>query len=318
MLFDEFFRENSGAKLNAKNSFQIDFDQLNTWVAEVETSASPPEIVAFAGTFAQHLTHITFYQFRAKLNEAAHELRRRVEILRPSRTYLVAGRDYRKSETWVALLCWSVLRSFVTDIVSDPTEITEWERTIVIYVDDVCYTGEAIYSSLSQVSADFTTNSRCFILVPYLSDAAQDRIRAISPSVKLLHSTVTLKTLKQCLQLDGHDSEKILTVLRQSPWRDAYDVLGSHSLVYFDHKFTNPITAPSRIFADLPVLDANGLVVETFHAVDDGNQENESRSVAFYKTIPYTFRGSRLKIEGDLFTTLDGIIAKSKSKFYFV
>jgi hypothetical protein len=313
VLFDEFFRENVGAKLVTTQSYQIDFDQLNTWVAEVETSNSPPEIAAFAGTFAQHLTHITFYQFRAKLNEAAHELRHKVEILRPRRTYLIVGRDYRASETWVALLCWSVLRSIVTDVVIDATQITDWERTVAIYVDDVSYSGGAISDELEQLATDLTMNSRCFVLVPYLSDAARDRIKAISPSVKLLHSTNALKTLSQCLELDGRDSEKILAVLRQPPWLNAYKVRGTHSLVYFDHKFTDPIAAP--LVSDLPVVETDGRIVETFRIIND-DQENRPRAVAFYKTIPYTFRGSRLKSEGDLFIALDSIVTKGKSKLY--
>lgn len=313
MLFDEFFRENTGAKLTTSESFQIDFDQMNTWVAEVETSGSPPEIVAFAGTFAQHLTHITFYQFRAKLNEAAHELRRKVEILRPRRTYLIVGRNYRKSETWVALLCWSVLRSIVTDVVIDATQITDWERTVAIYVDDVSYTGETISNELEQLAADLTANSRCFVLVPYLSDAARDRIRAISPSVKLLHATTALKTLSQCLELDGRDSEKILAVLHQPPWLNAYKVRGTHSLVYFDHKFTDPVAAP--LVSDLPVVDTSGRIIETFRIINE-DQENRPRAVAFYKTIPYTFRGSKLKSQGDLFIALGSIVSKSKSKLY--
>ena len=311
MLFDEFFRENSGAKLFASSTLEIDTDQLNTWESEVETSGSPEEIVSFAHTFAQHLTHITFYQFRSKLNEAAHEIRRKIEILKPNKVYLVVDGDWRRSNIWIALLCWSVLRSVVTDVVTDPGDVSDWQRTIAIHLGDASLDGEEIYDELSKVSESSELNSRYFILVPYLGSAAKTKLATLAPFVKLLQTTVEIKTLKECLELDGYDSEEVLAVLNESPWKKAYTIDRSHSLIYFDHE----PTAPSKVLTKLPVLDADGVIVAKFRVVTEENQENAPSPLPFYKTIKYTFRGSKLK-EGNLFAAFDGIIKKAKSKFY--
>jgi hypothetical protein len=258
--------------------------------------------------------HITFYQFRSKLNEAAHELKRKIEMLRPNKTYLVVDGDLHRSNVWLALLCWGVLRSVVTDVVTDPADISDWQRTIAIHLGDSSLDGEEIYAQVGKVVDFSELNSRYFILVPYLGGAAKAKLGASAPFVKLLQTTVEIKTLRECLELDGYKSEEVLAMLDKDPWRKAYAIGGSQSLTYFDHE----PAAPSKVLTKLPVLDSDGSVITKVRVVTEANRENAPTSLPFYQTIKYTFRGSKLKGEGDLFAIITNIIGKAKSKIYSI
>lgn len=319
MLFAKFHEENKGAKLMLDRTYDINIDQLNAWAQAVARSGSPPEIVTFASTFQQHLLHISFSSFHRALNESAVETKKHIEKYKPIKTYLMIDGSFRKSNTWVALLAWQVLADVVTDIVTDPMQIPEqeWEQNIaVIHLDDMSYSGKQMSSTIMPVADLLNETSHYFVLVPFMGTLAKQTISSMSPYLQFLQSTKYIKNLDEYLSEDGAKSYLVLQKLKEAPWNKVYGAIGGQNLIYFDHKLADVVSIPSKMFAGLYVLNGNGKVIGEYKAIrncenaiyktNNGQLVDASTTVvdfdddgtcpvAFYKTIPYTYKGVLLK-----------------------
>lgn len=319
-LFDQFYDENRGAKLRPTQDYSINIEQLNGWVSAVNSSDSPKEVAELANTFAMNLTHVGFNYFHMKLNQVAQDVRVKIEAIKPFKTYAIINMNYRKSTTWVALLVWDVLRSVVTDIVSDPRHIPveEFEQPLaIIHMDDMSYSGTQMGETVDLGVGLFdSVKTHYYVLVPFLGKRAKQHLTSVWKHLKFSSYTTEMATLGDFFKWSGYDGYEIVKKLGQPTWYRLYPVRLPHNLVYFDHKLADALSVPTKMFAALYVADADGKVLQTFHPIrgcEDNVYKNDTGKlltpdtsvndweqasacpVSFYKGINYTFNDISLE-----------------------
>jgi hypothetical protein len=319
-LFDQFYDENRGDKLYPTKNYNINIEQLNAWAAAVNRSNCPEEVIALANTFALNLTHIGFNYFYMKLNQVAHDVRAKIEALKPNKVYALINMNYRKSPTWVALLIWDVLRDLVTGVVTDPRHIPleEFEQPLaIIHMDDMSYSGTQMGDTVDLgVGLYDDAKTHYYVLVPFMGTGAKRHLVRVWKHLKFSTYTTEMATLNTFLTWGGYDSLKVLKKLDEPVWHRLYPIRLPHNLIYFDHKLADALSVPTKMFAALYVADAQGKVLETFHPIrgcednvyktDTGKvltpgtsvndwEQASACPVSFYKGINYTFNGVSLE-----------------------
>lgn len=334
-LFDEFWQENHGSKLVVPETYPINRVELDRWAEEMQRAPGPPELGQFAQCFAQRLHHVSFERFRLRLRVVADEIVADIEQNPKEKVYLLIDGDIRKSNTWIALLCWRILRPVVTDIVRDLSQIPnqEWDDISIIHLDDMSYSGNQMANAISRGLIFLSEDTRYYMLIPYIGVAAKTLLTDLTDHLIFLPSTRVVKTIRMYLEQDGYNSDAILKVLGTQPWLRFYGVREWHVPIYFDFKLADALSIPNKMLAALYVFDENQKVKFTFHPItgcedtlyktktnDDLSPtvmapdflDEHTCPPAYYKRILYTFHGE--KVEKSSRNILEILNAMSKPK----
>jgi hypothetical protein len=326
VLFDAFYDENGGRRLFMRKTFPLNSDQLKAWEFDMENSANPTEIIQFSKTFVQHLRHVSFSEFENRLFKVAQSITEKIKRADVTKVYLLIDGGLDKSNTWVALLCWSFLREVVTDVVNRAVDIPneDWrEGCAVIHPDDMSYSGTQMAEVIDRIPKKYLDiDSNYYMLIPYIGSAAKARLAKASSNLRFSKATKVIPTLKEYLELDGYDSDKIIAMLedRQQPWALRYGARGTYNLIYFDHKLADALSIPNKMLAALYVFDTEGKVKSTYHPIrgcEDAVYKDKwtgedlgpnlqvmdydakaTCPMAFYKSIPYKFKNVEIKQRG--------------------
>lgn len=330
-LFEKFYKENYGPKLFPTQEYDLNYSQLTAWELEIEKTAASPNLAKFARVFTQNLKYVSFTQFNSVLYQVANEIVARIRDDSPKKVYALIDGNIRKSNTWVALLCWEVIRSVVTDVVTDPFCIpkADFQDTIaIIHMDDMSYSGLQMSEAIDYMLPNFQEDTTFYYpLIPYMGTTAQKRLLKTWPHLRFSRHTLVIQSLADLIEVAGYNKKEILRTLKLTPWKKLYEIKGGLILIYFCHKLADGFSIPSKMLANLYVADSEGRVTKTFHPIHNcedtvyrsegqtlrpelysfGFDENATCPRSFYKFIQYTFDGKLLTEE---FSSVIELISK--------
>lgn len=318
-LFEKFYKENYGPKLFPDKEYDLNYSQLTAWELEMEKTAASPDLVKFARVFTQNIKYVSFTQFHSVIYQVANEIVARIRDDAPKKVYALIDGHARKSNTWVALLCWEVIRPVVTDVVNSPFLIPEadFQDTIaIIHMDDMSYSGMQMGDTIEYIAPNFQEGTTYYYpLIPYMGITAKKHLLSIWPHLRFSGHTLVIQSFAHFIEAAGYNKKQILKTLDQEPWKLLYGIEGDHILIYFCHKLADSVSIPNKMLAGLYVADSEGKVTKTFHAIHncedavyqttDGEvmgpqtvvgdfEDDKTCPLAFYKFIQYTFDGKPL------------------------
>ena len=335
MRFDDFFMENTGPHLDVKKIYNIDHMEIDRWFHElVESNLHPEWFLQFISMIVKNLRHISYSEFKDRLLRVARDAVDHVKATAPTRVYLVVAGNTYKSNAWVSLLCWPILRSVVTDVVGSFLDIPidDIEGACVLVPDDMSYSGTQILRDIWEERDEydllFETDEEkplrlplldsYVLLVPFIGTAALKWAKSYE-GVRIMENTEVILDIDSLwnqvtLHFDDYRGD-IWEVLRKGYYKKLYKFVPGQCCVYFDHKHAVWVSTTANLFYALWVLNEDSTVKGPWFAIEGHKPvpwkssrtieeawatvepENEATAhpPSFYKYLTYTFRGKPME-----------------------
>ncbi len=324
-------------------SYPISQSNLMRWVdlmKEASIKYDDKCIYEFALQFAKNLTHISFDDFYQQLRKVCIDLLMILEGSDKSAneegergnkiSILVIAGELNKSNTWVSLLVYNILKDKIKYVVSSKyckKMYKLFPEAIFIHPDDCSYSGSQITSDLyvGQCSSiDDIKGIQYYITCPYVSNNAKETIQSTTP-VKFLDSTVFFNSLRgnreeeERKRRENRDNERTECEMKMNTTVnllfDNYKEDKELCTIYFDHKLADGASIFQKIIAlgvyytdDFKTIKNNikGLIhnceydtsfldLSKLNTYDLSSIYKNMCPPAFYKTINYTLGGETIK-----------------------
>lgn len=327
-LFNAFYEENKDKILmDEKKSYPIDTDALMEWT--LAFPAKKTYLILMAQIVSKSLRHVGFEEFYGILRMSAVEIAQ-AAMFENKKIVLVITDKIKKSNTWVALLVWSVLREQVGDITHIVDYVTDAAYSRIfpkgvfyVHVDDASYSGLQISLDLSKNLPTLDRSedrrgghSEYYILAAAISETARNLIQEVVPVVKFPQRALTFKNMyahAKDLLPEGDTVDQFFKKFR-GPTSRIYQFNKNVHALYFDHKLPDGVSIIQKILALAPVLEdettgtvslrsiIKGCDVSDYTVRGDPVDGERAKKLisdfdyngtcprAFYKTITYTFK----------------------------
>lgn len=350
IAFDRFYNENKN-KLHMKTTHPINNKALQEWQTSLEDNADGVRMLG--RLIGIGLTHISFKHFLGVLRKAALEVvflceREQRKII------LFIDDNYLKSNTWVALLVWPLIKHHVIfvshEITIELLQAINNENLVVVHVDDGSFSGTQIVLTLTNQVMNYVGHNqdhvKWFILVASLSQTAKTRILTDGSEFVLFpNNVITFDNIgEQARSLMGDEFWLFELTMKDKAYEDIYMASNLVHTIYFDYKLPDALSTIQKIIAIAPDIDTSTNKITTRSLIvgcspsdykSDGLPLNPSKPyvdfddnatcpIAFYKTIQYTWEGQLLRDGSDpkellsylLSTTVGCSICKQHAAFY--
>lgn len=262
--FDRVYELNaSKIMMPESNTYPLDRDAIAEWISGLRSTGAPTAVVDFAIFFQNNARHISFKEFYANLTASAQQLQSECEADNGVIVSLVPS-DQKKSNYWVNLLIWPIIRKHVVRI----TLGLNWELAVrypdvnvrYLYADDAAYSGEQASGKLTFYNPTIPPpNLRACVLIPFITEGARS---LISDTIsKRMISVEFFKARDDPRQLHDSFTSKQLSEVRAYP--GFAKLFPTQALLYFDHKLPDTISAPDFLFALGPVYIASSETFQT-------------------------------------------------------
>lgn len=278
-----FYTENSD-KLFPIETYPINEDNFDKWIQ----SSKDEDEKEFRLLFRKYTTHISFNSFYERLQSLCADIEYHIKENKIENVVLIIDQPLDKSNTWISLLIFGILKKYITLIVSsisDPRIFDSDKKTLCIYGDDCSYTGQQLsvflYSGLN-VLKDYP-NIQIFLAVPYMSEYAIKKLKKISKELYISDSIYKFKSLRDNLGI----------VKRRKSANT------QQCTIYFDHKLADIISVYQNVYAY--GVEGNSLIkgcgiyrkVLEYQTSEDLNKDlkEEMCPLPFYKYVNYTYKG---------------------------
>lgn len=300
-LFDKFYEENKD-KIKMNTTYPINYEALAEWQTALRKG---PETLQQLGRYiAIGLKHVSFGEFYETLIRGAYEATSLCERENRKIILFIDG-NLDKSNIWVALLVWSVIKSYVV-FVDDGSNYTEWlpltelQNILILHVDDGVFSGQQVGSSLTQMTRFLelqwpTDKLKWMVLVAALSKMGREVVGGGFPGVLFPTSAIELQTLggvvKKTLQMNQSDwldeYTKFFYLMQQQRYNNLYMVSEFKHVVYFDHKLPDSASTLNKVLATAPALD------DTIQSLDDKDKLSTRSLIKRCAADDYEFDGKR-------------------------
>jgi hypothetical protein len=263
LLMDELYQLNSGKLIMPVNKrYPVDKVAVEEWIGDLANFLSGEEreaVLDFALVFQQNMQYISFDTFYRELRKCAMKLRKMC-IAQGREILLLVPEQTSKSNFWVALMIWPIIRQFVTQVVVD-FDMVDWSKvqskdSYLVYVDDASFTGSQASESIwFQNFPDDKRAQLCFI-IPFVSELARKRIldEIIDERFEyalFIHSEIELKPLSAFF------TEEKIQKIQEYP--GFVNLRPGQCMAYFDHKMPDQVSTTDFIFLFAPVYLGPGV-----------------------------------------------------------
>lgn len=268
-VFEKFYEENKD-KIKITDTFPINHEALAEWQ---EALKKGPQILQQLGRYiAIGLTHISFADFYDSIIRGAYEA---VALCSRENRKIILFIDgtFAKSNMWVALLVWHVIKPYVI-FVDDGSNnqgwkpLTDLQNILVLHVDDGLFSGQQVGKAIQKIKnalrIETTTNKlQWMVLVAALSTDGGKFVKSRFPGVLFPSTVIKLETIGEIvirtLQLEGGDVgqqyKDFFYGMQQPRFNKLFMVQANKHVVYFDHKLPDAASILIKILAIAPAID---------------------------------------------------------------
>jgi hypothetical protein len=284
---------------------------MSEWQESLQDNSEPERMMG--RLVAQGLRHVSYGEFYGVLRSVAYQIVALSETKNMPIVLYIAD-SVGKSNTWVALLVWPIIRNhviYVTNVLTRDLFEQAPVATIVAYVDDGSFSGSQIVANLNSSIIPYFKLHTFFVLAATITNNAKKAIetRVKSNNVVFPQNTIECQDLAtQASTLFGETSaDMFFRAMGEDPFRDGYMIMKFLHTIYFDYKLPDAMSTIQKIIALAPDLDNNsmrsliqGCSPQNYRVdgerpdLDDGfvDFDNDGTCpIAFYKTIDYTLNG---------------------------
>jgi len=339
-FFDKFYEENKD-QIKMKDTYPINHEAVAEWQTALKKG---PEIQQKLGRYvAIGLRHISFVEFYDTIIRGAYEA---IALCAREKRKIILFIDgtFEKSNIWVALLVWPIVKPYVIFVDSGSNNmgwkpLSYTNDLLVLHVDDGVFSGQQVSSAIRKMKnltrMNFTSDTiKWMVLVAVTSKFGVAWIKENLSTVLFPTTVIELESIGQVI-------EKTLK-LKDGDWKEEYDnffkeitdtrysnlfyvVNGEKNIVYFDHKLPDAASTLIKVIAIAPAIDdSNGGKISTRSLIQrcvvddyefDGKKpdpkdflmkydEEKVCPTSFYKNIKYTFSGKEINKSDDKFNDL--------------
>ncbi len=300
-LFDKFYEENKD-KIKMNTTYPINYEALAEWQEALRKGPESPQ--QLGRYVAIGLKHISFGEFYESLIRSAYEATSLCERENRKVILFIDG-NLAKSNTWVALLIWRIIKPYVI-FVDDGSNYTEWlpltelQNILVLHVDDGVFSGQQVASAMTQMTRFLeiqwpTDKLKWMVLVAALSKRAEEITKKAFPGVLFPTSAIELQTLGDVVQKTLQQNQpnwrdeytKFFYLMQQQRYNNLYMVNENKHVVYFDHKLPDSASTLNKVIATAPALD------DTIQSLTDKDKLSTRSLVRRCSVDDYEFDGKR-------------------------
>lgn len=334
--FELFSNENFN-KCYIKDTYPISQTKLNEWVNIMINQSekyNKEYLKFFALSFAKNFTHISFDTFYEQVRKMCFDIVIQVEMYKKIdkniNIILVITGNLTKSNTWVSILGFKILKNIVTHIVSSSTEaqiIFESTniRTICLHIDDASYSGEQIMRSVNYI----TTDSKKFIyyiLCPYISTKAYN-ILTSNKRVKILDKSSNIFPVFRT-NIENDCKYCLIEMKKDKKFKNIFQYYDTHytedlCTIYFDHKIADGFSVFQKIYTFGTTYESDKNIFGLIHGCEKYYKNLDLTSLnniydiqtvikdvcpkAFYKNINYTYKNEEIPSDIEIVKYLENI-----------
>ena len=241
--------------------YSIDHESVNILINLINedttiTSDEKAENIAFIQKLISIFKYVDFKTYLDKIKLIVNEFYENYTSKSYSNVYFIAEGLVNKSNTWVMMLFMSELNEIITKnnnidlfkkikILSDVPQTLK-PSTLVLYFDDMSYSGRQISSSLFR-STNFPENIQkgidFYITAPYISKTAINKFEGEKKLFKLWNNTEIIQTFRDQFIKSDMDKEmyKNFCVYEVKYYR-YYMCHETIIPIYFDHKIADGLS----------------------------------------------------------------------------
>jgi len=322
-MFDRFYEENKDKLLMSK-SYPRNEEAIREW--QQALSASDECSKQIGRLVALGLQHIGFKEFHEALIRSAYEAIDLCE--REDRSIvLFLPSSVGKSNTWVSLLIWPVIRSRVVRVVgkqgmaADSTMATP-SKLLIVYADDGVFSGRQAAWNLENAYIPHKLRRQAdrvklMLVLGAVSSEGVAEIGKLCFGLAVFPSAaIQLRTLEEVARNAlGDQYDAFVECVESSKSAAMLNVRLRSTLAVFDHKLPDAFSSLSLIIALAPALSVDGSTVTvrsllagctpadygvTTNNVEPadlpsvggvGTHDHPTCPAVFYKQINYTYDG---------------------------
>jgi len=268
-VFDKFYEENKD-KIKITDTFPINHEALAEWQEALKKG--PPILQQLGRYIAIGLKHVSFADFYDSIIRGAYEAVALCSRENRKIILLIDG-TFEKSNMWVALLIWHVIKSYVI-FVDDGSNnqgwksLTDLQNILVLHVDDGLFSGQQVGRAIEKIKDALrikTTTSKLqwMVLVAALSKAGGKYIKSNFPGVLFPTTVIELETIgeivRRTLELEGGNVEQqykdFFDGMKKPRFNKLFMVQENKHVIYFDHKLPDALSILIKILAIAPAID---------------------------------------------------------------
>ena len=333
ILFLDFVDENHDKVLDIQKTYALNQQALEDWRDNVIDWTNDPYIWDFANVVGSNMRHVSFAALLAQIEKVSISILEIIETKRNPIVMMVIDGGHRKSNMWMAQLFCRYIGHRVDLVINDPANIPDallQQNLIVLHPDDMSYSGLQIHESISPFGSPMgeklaqSPTTQYVLALGYIATTAENFLRSRIPSLIIPDTVERVKNFDEQLKkymievmddVELHHYRNVWRTLETYPWSSLYAITKLHTLIYFDHKLADGLSVPSKLLAgpiarnsytretrqyrvitncdDVTYKTDEGKVVGTMTQERDFDTEYTCPR-AFYKSIPYTWRGQPL------------------------
>ena len=175
--------------------------------------------------------------------------------------YFCANSEITKSNTWVLLLFLNEMKDFLIEneelknkikiISSVPDDSTYQKNTLLLYFDDMSYSGTQISEAMSKnINSEKPTNIDIYITTPIISKTAKEKIHKRNKHIKYWEETTVIGNFHDIFVDDNEEYEKLYNIFCSTKmfrqvtisWDKlirGFQCYNDIIPIYFDHKIAD-------------------------------------------------------------------------------